>query len=229
MLRVLATSADNTHNPTSAPPQYDDDFEDDEEQNETQNEEEEYYDDDFEEDEATPVAGRAVEGETEIMRAIREENERALQASNDRYRYGDENDRPIGGFDDRAFDFNSHARDAVPERKVKSFPGKGARHATTLTDQQIRAAHELQEKTAVAVFGQVEGHAAFARVQIAEEAARLGIVFATGREGTPGSQGIAITRSLHLDNLRAEVCQQAGGVGVRDVLAKFEDTEFREC
>ena len=142
MLRNLATSSDNTHNPTSGPPQYDDDFEDDEEQNETQNEEEEYYDDDFEEDEATPVAGRAVEGETEIMRAIREENERALQASNDRYRYGDENDRPIGGFDDRAFDFNSHARDAVPERKVKSFPGKGARHATTLTDQQIRAAHE---------------------------------------------------------------------------------------
>ena len=142
MLRNLATSSDNTHNPTSGPPQYDDDFEDDEEQNETQNEEEEYYDDDFEEDEATPVAGRAVEGETEIMRAIREENERALQASNDRYRYGDENDRPIGGFDDRAFDFNSHARDAVPERKVKSFPGKGARHATTLTDRQIRAARE---------------------------------------------------------------------------------------
>ena len=146
MLRNLATSADNTHNPTSAPPQYDDDFEDDEEQNETQNEtqneEEEYYDDDFEEDEATPVAGRAVEGETEIMRAIREENERALRASDDRYRYGDENDRPIGGFDDRAFDFDSHARDRVPERKVKSFPGKGARHATTLTDAQIRAARE---------------------------------------------------------------------------------------
>ena len=143
MLRNLATSSDNTHNPTSGPPQYDDDFEDDEEQNETQNEEEEYYDDDFEEDEATPVAGRAVEGETEIMRAIREENERALQASNDRYRYGDENDRPIGGFDDRAFDFNSHARDAVPERKVKSFPGKGARASSmSLTDQQIRAARE---------------------------------------------------------------------------------------
>ena len=144
MLRNLATSADNTHNPTSAPPQYDDDFEDDEEENEKQNEEgeeeEEYYDDDFEEDEATPVAGRAVEGETEIMRAIREENERALRASNDRYRYGDENDRPIGGFDDRAFDFNSHARDQVPERKVKSFPGKGAQ--MTLTDAQVRAARE---------------------------------------------------------------------------------------
>ena len=143
MLRNLATSADNTHNPTSAPPQYDDDFEDDEEQNETQNEtqneEDEYYDDDFEEDEATPVAGRAVEGETEIMRAIREENERALRASDGRYRHGDENDRPIGGFDDGAFDFDSHARDRVPERKVKSFPGKGARRATTLTDAQIRA------------------------------------------------------------------------------------------
>ena len=217
-------SHDRYPDPDPHPSQYDDDFEDDEEETE----EEEQYDDDFEEEEApTPQAGRAVEGqghrgpETDIMRAIREENERALLAAaphphDDGYGYGDENDRPVGGFDDRAFDFNSHADERVPERKVKSLPGKGA--MKTLTDAQVKAARE--------------------RVARWEMVIRARHVRMTSSDVSCGTDAIidreprTVNELFHggvgpYSRVQFATCQTRGADSSRDVDAQTEDTEGR--
>ena len=217
-------SHDRYPDPDPHPSQYDDDFEDDEEETE----EEEQYDDDFEEEEApAPQAGRAVEGqghrapETDIMRAIREENERALLAAaphphDDGYGYGDENDRPVGGFDDRAFDFNSHADTRVPERKVKSLPGKGA--MKTLTDAQVKAARE--------------------RVARWEMVIRARHVRMTSSDASCGTDAIidreprTVNELFHggvgpYSRVQFATCQTRGADSSRDVDAQTEDTEGR--
>ena len=83
---------------------------------------------------------------------------------------------------------------------------------TVVVDEYVRPANQAAECFAAGGAIKVQGHAAFARVQVQEEAAPLGMRLVAG-EGAAPSRRVAGWRLLDLHDVGAHVSEQLPAIG----------------